>query len=475
MTSRTNRRGFAVVAGLLTLLSPTLAAPVASGATRTLELDYVCTFPLLKPEPLALSIEVDMPTTTVRGKPTGRFIVRATGDVSAGSARGLRALESATIEGESVADAQIELPGLATPLGLGVTVDVEKTTLPPTGGFSINATGFTPSIILSRLGTATVKMRRELLLTLTPRLIDGTPTGLDVFETECLANEGQNMTIGTIEVIDGTGLDTTPPSRPGAPTAVPTTTSVSLAWPASTDDVGVTGYQLFKDGVRIGPELPTPVATVENLLPDTEYRFSVRAVDAAGNLSPLSTETVVRTQKLVDDTIVTHDYSITGSSQLKTLTKGPVPLSGSVDSALKVATGDFTANLALKNTRARLIALGFIPITADIGFIQSGQTTGTLKDGLLATSSLMKIRIPQVYLFGAIPIAGAGTCQTKRAADIKLSSGATPFVPGTGGTLAGTFAISDLTGCGALNGLLSPLVAGGGNSISIKLTGQAGA
>ena len=83
--------------------------------------------------------------------------------------------------------------------------------------------------------------------------------------------------------------------------------------------------------------------------------------------------------------------------------------------------------------------------------------------------------MPQVYLFGAIPIAGSGACQTKRISEVKLSSGSTPFLPGTGGTLTGAFAISDLTGCGALNGLISPLVAGGGNAISIKLTGQAGA
>ncbi|RKT55995.1 PQQ-dependent sugar dehydrogenase [Saccharothrix australiensis] len=66
-----------------------------------------------------------------------------------------------------------------------------------------------------------------------------------------------------------------------------TATSVDLAWTASTDDVGVTGYEVFRDGARAGTADGT-TTTVGGLTTGTSYRFTVRARDAAGNLSPFS-------------------------------------------------------------------------------------------------------------------------------------------------------------------------------------------
>jgi hypothetical protein len=45
--------------------------------------------------------------------------------------------------------------------------------------------------------------------------------------------------------------DTTPPSKPANLTATPTSTSqINLAWDASTDDVGVAGYKVFRNGTQ---------------------------------------------------------------------------------------------------------------------------------------------------------------------------------------------------------------------------------
>ncbi|MFI6324234.1 glycosyl hydrolase 2 galactose-binding domain-containing protein [Nonomuraea sp. NPDC050556] len=62
-----------------------------------------------------------------------------------------------------------------------------------------------------------------------------------------------------------------------------TSTSVSLAWDASTDNVGVTGYD-----VSGGPSVSGTSATVSGLTPNTSYTFTVRARDAAGNTSDAS-------------------------------------------------------------------------------------------------------------------------------------------------------------------------------------------
>jgi hypothetical protein len=165
-----------------------------------------------------------------------------------------------------------------------------------------------------------------------------------------------------------------------------------------------------------------------------------------------------------------YSYALKGSTSLNTLTKGSMPLTGGVDAALVLATGDVSADLQLNDTQGRLTALGFLPVTASVGFVPSGKTTGKLVDDQLTTNSKVRIKIKSVKAFGAIPLAGGNTCQSKQLSDITLKSTDSFDPTGTGGSLAGTYAISDLNGCGPLNGLVSPITAGAGNTISVKLT-----
>lgn len=79
--------------------------------------------------------------------------------------------------------------------------------------------------------------------------------------------------------------DTQAPSRPInlSVTAV-TTNSVSLAWNASTDNLGVVGYDVFLGNTNLG-EVAGTSANVTGLAQGTTYEFSVRAKDQAGNTS----------------------------------------------------------------------------------------------------------------------------------------------------------------------------------------------
>lgn len=82
--------------------------------------------------------------------------------------------------------------------------------------------------------------------------------------------------------------DTQAPSTPTQlRVTAKTSTTVSLAWNPSTDNVGVTGYDILVDLVVKGSATGTTY-TVTGLKPQTTYRFHVRARDAAGNVSPLS-------------------------------------------------------------------------------------------------------------------------------------------------------------------------------------------
>jgi hypothetical protein len=82
-----------------------------------------------------------------------------------------------------------------------------------------------------------------------------------------------------------------PPADTIAP-SVPTNLSVTVAgsiqlnisWSASTDNVGVTGYRVFRNGTVIGPVTGLQFQDM-SLSPSTTYSYTVQAFDAAGNLS----------------------------------------------------------------------------------------------------------------------------------------------------------------------------------------------
>ena len=88
----------------------------------------------------------------------------------------------------------------------------------------------------------------------------------------------------------GGGGDTTPPSTPTGLSATGTTAnSVSLSWNAASDNVGVTAYDVYRDGSVATTSTGTS-ATVSGLSGGTAYTFTVRARDAAGNTSSASNQ-----------------------------------------------------------------------------------------------------------------------------------------------------------------------------------------
>ncbi|HSX00646.1 MAG TPA: fibronectin type III domain-containing protein, partial [Candidatus Saccharimonas sp.] len=97
-----------------------------------------------------------------------------------------------------------------------------------------------------------------------------------------------NTSAQTAAVAVSTLPDTTPPSVPAGLTATPaTSTQVNLSWTASTDNVGVTGYKLYRGGVLINTGAATSFSDT-GLTPGTTYSYTVSAMDAAANESAQS-------------------------------------------------------------------------------------------------------------------------------------------------------------------------------------------
>lgn len=100
-----------------------------------------------------------------------------------------------------------------------------------------------------------------------------------------------NFTITT----GGGTADTTVPSTPLNLAASGTTqTTTNLAWSASTDNVGVTGYDVYQNGT-FKADVTGTTYTVTGLTASTAYTFYVRAKDAAGNASTNSNTVSVTT------------------------------------------------------------------------------------------------------------------------------------------------------------------------------------
>jgi chitinase len=96
-------------------------------------------------------------------------------------------------------------------------------------------------------------------------------------------------------VTEAAKRDRTPPAAPTSLKAAAITAStVSLTWTSSTDNVGVKGYDVYRNNTYIGNTTTTSYSA-GNLSPSTSYSFFVKARDASGNISPASNTITVTT------------------------------------------------------------------------------------------------------------------------------------------------------------------------------------
>ena len=105
----------------------------------------------------------------------------------------------------------------------------------------------------------------------------------------------KRQTSNSLAVTTSTGSDTQVPTAPGKISSSNlTSSSVTLTWTTSTDNVGVVSYEVYNNGASLGSVTATTFA-VSGLTANTVYTFTVKAKDAAGNISAASTALVVKT------------------------------------------------------------------------------------------------------------------------------------------------------------------------------------
>jgi YD repeat-containing protein len=109
------------------------------------------------------------------------------------------------------------------------------------------------------------------------------------------AYDGAGNNSGYSNTVAVTTPDTVAPTVPsGLAAAAPSSNSVNLTWTGSTDNVGVTGYKVYRGGTQIGTASTTNY-TDNTVVGSTAYTYTVSAYDAAGNTSAASNTAPVTT------------------------------------------------------------------------------------------------------------------------------------------------------------------------------------
>jgi chitodextrinase len=115
------------------------------------------------------------------------------------------------------------------------------------------------------------------------------------YDWQFVPEAGQTFTDSGTTACHGPTSDTTPPTAPANLTAMASSpTQVNLTWSASSDDVGVTGYKVYRNGVFLASSATTSYSDT-SAQAATTYSYAVYAYDAAGNISPASNTATVTT------------------------------------------------------------------------------------------------------------------------------------------------------------------------------------
>jgi chitodextrinase len=194
--------------------------------------------------------------------------------------------------------------------------------------------------------------------------------------------------------------DTTPPSTPtGVLVTATATSTVSLSWNSSTDNVGVAGYEIFRNGVEVGTAF-TNAYTDINLSPATGFSYTILAYDAAGNLSAQSTPVIGTTLALPDTTPPTITMT--------------APPNNSIASGTVIVSANASDNVGVASVQFLLdgIVLG-VPITVPPYLVHWNTVTATTGTHLLA----------------AVAADAAGNLKTATALTVTVTRGAPDTTP----------------------------------------------
>jgi chitodextrinase len=174
-----------------------------------------------------------------------------------------------------------------------------------------------------------------------------TTNGSHTISSKAYDTAGNSATSPAITVtVNNPTADTQPPTAPANLTATAVSSSqINLAWTASTDNVGVTGYDIYRNGAKIATVTTTSYGNT-GLAPSTSYSYHVIARDATTNSSPQSNTATATTQSPPPPPSATSTLSGTVRSSTGAVLPGAkvsLTVNGSKRTLVTNSAGQYTA------------------------------------------------------------------------------------------------------------------------------------
>ncbi len=167
-------------------------------------------------------------------------------------------------------------------------------------------------------------------------LASQTPYNYRVRSRDSAGNEGVGSN-GTFTTLSGP--DTTAPSTPtGLAAVVMSPSQINLSWNAATDNVGVTGYLVYRDTNQVATPSTTSFQNT-GLTAGTTYSYTVAARDAAGNISAQSVPVTTATPWFVVSNVQSSAMTATSATISWTTDQ---PADGQVEYGATTAYGQLT-------------------------------------------------------------------------------------------------------------------------------------
>ena len=210
--------------------------------------------------------------------------------------------------------------GQSTPDNVN-TSDLQAPTVPTNlqgAALSVTSAQLSWTASTDNVGVTGYRIRRDGSAIGTSAITTFTDNGLTVGNTysyyvtafDAAGNESGQSTPVNVNTSD-LQAPTVPTNLQGAALSV---ISAQLSWTASTDNVGVTGYSIYRDGSAIGT-IATTTLTDNGLTVGNTYSYTVTAFDAAGNESNHTYTVVVKTS---DKQAPTVPKNLQGTAQITT-------------------------------------------------------------------------------------------------------------------------------------------------------------
>lgn len=171
--------------------------------------------------------------------------------------------------------------------------------------------------------------------------INVSPTQTTSYTLTTTNSQGTATANTTITVSTTPPTDTTAPSIPQNLSATTVSSSqINLMWVASTDNIGVIGYDIYRGGILLTSVIGTSYSNT-GLSPLTLHSYTVRAKDAVGNVSAQSSSASATTQAIQTGSNINCD-----ATTLQTAISNAV--SGAV---ITCNTGNWSGNISIPSTK----------------------------------------------------------------------------------------------------------------------------